>query len=205
LRKSVRRSESGFLTVDFMMAMIVTLGCMMLLLRITVSLISVQMAQYIVYAAARAHAAGDLTEQDQIAAGELKYKKLLSNAGIMAGFLKPGNTIQKNGVIGNFNEIYSPPPGDDGTDENGTPFVGARSEVKLPRLGFSVPFLGRTADADEEFKAYVNAMIFREPSNDECRRFFQPTRYQTILNLDGRFNRAAGNATDYVPMEDSGC
>ncbi len=205
MKKISRRSESGFLTVDFMMAMIVTIGCMMLLLRITVSLISVQMAQYIVYAAARAHSAADLTEQDQIAAGELKYKKLLSNAGIMAGFLKPGATIQSNGVIGNFNSIYNPPSGDDGTDENGTPFVGARSEIKLPRLGFSIPFLGRTADADEEFKAYVNAMIFREPSNDECRRFFQPARYQTILNLDSRFTKAANFATDYVPLEDSGC
>lgn len=188
-----------------MMAMIVTLGCMMLLLRVTVSLISVQMAQYIVFAAARAHSAGDLTQQDQFEAGELKYKKLLGNEGIMAGFLKAGSTIQKSGVIGNFNDIYSPPSGDDGTDENGTPFVGARSEIKLSRLGFSVPFLGRTADADEEFKAYVNAMIFREPSNEECRRFFQPTRYQTILNLDPRFGRASGFASDYVPLEDSGC
>lgn len=201
----MRNSQRGFLTVDFMMAMIVTLGCMMLLLRVTVSLISVQMAQYIIYATARAHSAGDLTEQDQVSAGVLKYKNLLSNAGIMAGFLKPGVTIDKTPVIDNFNNLYQPRPEYDGNAESGTPFVGARTEIKLSRLGFSVPFLGRTADADEEFKAYVNAMLFREPSNEECRRFFQPTRYQTILNLDPRFGRASGSATDYVPMEDSGC
>jgi hypothetical protein len=198
-------SEGGFLTVDFMLAMIVTLGCMMLLLRISISLVSVQVAQYVAYAAARAHSAGDLTKQDQIDAGELKYKSLLKDRGLMAGFFKPGVNIQPSGIIGEFNSIYSAPSGDDGTDDNGTPFVGARTEIKLPRLGFSMPFLGRTSDEDEDFKSYVNAMIFREPSNEECRQFFQPNRYETILRLDGRFNDASGFAADYVPLEDSGC
>ncbi len=189
-----------------MMGMIVTIGCMMLLLRISVSLISVQMAQYIAFAAARAHSAADVTPQDQVSAGEAKYKKLLNDAGIMAGFLKAGDTIQNNGVIGIFNSVYHPAPGDEGSDENGTPFVGVRSEIKLPRFGFSIPFLGRTADTDEDFKAYVNAMQFREPSNEECRRFFQTDRYQFILRLESRFGAGAGGySTDYVPMEDSGC
>lgn len=199
------RTQGGFLTVDFMLAVIVTIGCMMLLLRVTVSLISVQMGQYIVYAAARAHSAGDVTEQDQKDAGEKKYKQLLGTKGIMAGFLRAGQTIQKNGVIGNFNDTYNPPADYTGSAESGTPFVGARAEIKLSRLGFSIPFLGRTGDQDEEFKSYVNAMIFREPSNQECRQFFQSQRYQTILSLDPRFGTASSGATDYVPMEDSGC
>lgn len=205
MKKNLMRSQRGFLTVDFMLAVIATLGCMMLLLRVTVSFVSVQMAQYIVYAAARAHSAADVTPQDQVDAGEQKYKSLLNSAGIMAGFLKAGQTLQKSGVIGNYNDLYSPPAGNDGSLESGIPFVGARAEVKLSRLGFSVPFLGRTSDEDEEFKSYVDAMLFREPSNEECRKFFQNQRYQTILSLDGRFSKASGFATDYAPMEDSGC
>jgi hypothetical protein len=205
MRKKSLRSDKGFLTVDFMLAMIVTLGCMMLLLRITVSLVSVQMAQYIVYATARAHSAADVSRQDQIANGEEKYKKLLSNAGIMAGFLSPGSTIDKRVALGDHSDIYNPSPEYVGDRESGTPFVGARTEIKLPRLGFSVPFLGRTSEQDEEFKANVNAMMFREPTNRDCHQFFQMTRYQTILNLDPRFRKAAGYASEYVPQEDSGC
>ncbi len=198
--------QKGFITVDFMLAMIVTLGCMMLLLRVAVSLVSVQIAQYIAFAAARAQSAGDLTQEVQIANGEEKYKKLLKVEGLVAGFLKPGLTIQRSGVIGQFDQIYSPPPESDGTSEKGLPFVGARVEIKLLRLKFNIPFLGRTADDDQDFKTHVNAMIFREPSNEDCRNFFRNSRYSAILELDSaRFGRASGYASQYVPMEDSGC
>lgn len=198
-------SERGFLTIDFLFAIMATLGCMMLLLRVTMALVSVQISQYIVYAAARAHSAADISEADQKDAGEEKYASLLKDAGLMVGFLIPGQTIQKDGVIGEFNSIYSPPSGEDGTAELGIPFVGARSEIKLPRLGISVPIFGKTADSDLEFKTYVNAMLFREPSQTECREFYKVQRYDAILKLDNRFSKASSYIKDYVPMEDSGC
>ncbi len=199
-------NQKGFLTVDFLFAVIVCIGCLMFLLRVSISLVSTQVAQYIVYAAARAHSAGDISKQDQVDAGELKYQDLLKEAGLVAGLLKPGENIQKSGVIGNFNAIYSP-SSDDGSSESGTPFIGARSEIKLSRLGMSIPFLGKTSDGEEEFKAYVNAMLFREPSSEECQKFFKKEhRYDIILKRDGaRFSQASGFSSAYVPMEDSGC
>ena len=200
-----RNSQQGFLTVDFLFAIIACIGCLMFLLRISISLVSAQVAQYIVYSSARAHSAGDISKQDQIDAGELKYKTLLKEAGLVAGLLTPGESIQKSGVIGNFNSIYSPP--EDGSAESGTPFIGARSEIKLPRLGMTVPFLGKTSDGEEEFKANVSAMIFREPSSEECQTFYKKeNRYEEILKRDSaRFGQAGSFSSAYVPMEDSGC
>lgn len=206
MRKTPQGSQKGFLTIDFMMAMVVTIGCMLLLLRVSLSLISVQIAQYLVFAAARAQSAADLTEQDQIQAGEKKYQSLMKNQGLMAGFFNNGTDLQKKGVIGDFGRVYGPNPSTDGGRESGLPFIGARAEVKLLRLGFTVPFLGTTNKDDNEFQAFVGAMQFREPSQDKCRSFFDRTnRYQAIMNLDTRFRKAQQFQTDYVVMEDSGC
>lgn len=200
-----RNTQQGFLTVDFLFAIIACIGCLMFLLRISISLVSAQVAQYIVYSSARAHSAGDISKQDQIDAGELKYKNLLKEAGLVAGLLTPGENIQKSGVIGNFNNVYGPP--EDGSAESGIPFIGARSEIKLPRLGMTVPFLGKTSDGEEEFKANVSAMIFREPSSEECQTFYKKeNRYEEILKRDSaRFSQAGSFSSAYVPMEDSGC
>jgi len=202
-----RNNQNGFLTVDFLFAIIVSIGCLLLLLRVSISLVSVQVAQYVVYAAARAHSAGDITKQEQIDAGEKKYKSLLQDSSLVGGLLKPGDGIQKSGVIGNFNSIYNPPVDNDGSNETGLPFIGARSEIKLPRLGFKVPFLGKTSDGEDEFKAHVSAMLFREPSSEDCRNFYKKeNRYGEILKRDSaRFNQASSFSDAYVPMEDSGC
>jgi hypothetical protein len=199
-------NQHGFLTVDFLFAVIVCIGCLMLLLRVSISLVSAQVAQYVVYSAARAHSAGDVTKQDQIDAGEMKYKNLLKDSGLIVGLLKPGESIQKTGVIGNFNNIYNP-PSQDGSAESGTPFIGARSEIKLPRLGMTIPFMGKTSDGEETFKANVSAMLFREPSSEECQKFFKKeNRYDQILNRNGsRFGQASSFSSAYVPIEDSGC
>jgi hypothetical protein len=182
---------------------------MTLLLRVSLSLISVQIAQYVAFASARAHSVGDLTPGDQIEAGEAKYKELLKNSGLMGGFFTPGDNLQKANVIGNFNDIYQPAPGGEGSIESGgLPFVGARVQIKLKRLLFTIPFMGRTADADEDFATHVTAMQFREPSNEECRRFFSSSRYELIRGLDhSRFSHGSvtGRSTEYVPLEDSGC
>ncbi len=198
-------SERGFLTVDFMLAIIATLGCMMFLLRLSMSLVSVEIAQYIVYASARAHSAADISRDDQKAAGEAKYQELISDIGLVGGFFKVGETLQKSGVIGEYTATYQAESGREGNAESGTPFVGARSEIKLPRLGMKIPMLGKTNPEDNEFKSYVNAMLFREPSQRECQDFYKIQRYEAILRLDGRFGKAGSFGKDYVPMEDSGC
>ncbi len=199
------KSEGGFLTIDFMVAIIVTLGCMMFLMRISLSLVSVEIAQYIVYASARAHSAADITKEDQKDAGEAKYQELISQSGLIGGFFRVGETLQKSGVIGEYTETYKADSARNGNDVSGTPFVGARSEIKLPRLGMKIPMLGKTNPEDNEFKSYVNAMIFREPSQSECLNFYKMQRYEAILNLDSRYSKASSFSKDYVPMEDSGC
>ena len=200
-----RKSQAGFLTVDFMLAMIVTLGCMLLLMKVSLSLVTVQMAQYVAFAVARAQSASDITADDQKVAGLLKYKNLLKKRDIASGFLLPGQTVSKDAEIRDLSDLFPPAPGSDGNAEAGLPAWGARIEVTLQQLTF-IPFLGKTRDSEDEYKANVNAMLFREPSQQECQAFFGPNRYEKILSLDAaRFGKAGAGLQNYVPMEDSGC
>ncbi|MEY4617253.1 MAG: hypothetical protein RJB66_2213 [Pseudomonadota bacterium] len=199
-------SQGGFLTIDFMLAMVVTIGCMLLLLQVSLSFVTAELAQYVVYAAARAQSAGDVTKADQISAGEKKYKALLNNRDIAAGFLIPENTIKKVVSIGDHQNIYVPASGFDGTSDAGLPSWGARTQITLKRLSF-IPFLGSLSESGSDFDANVSGLMFREPSNQECREFFQVQRYNEILSRDSRFSQAnKGNFLQaYVAMEDSGC
>lgn len=199
-------SQGGFLTIDFMLAMVVTIGCMLLLLQISLSFVTAELAQYVVYAAARAQSAGDVTKADQISAGEKKYKDLLNKKEIAAGFLIPGETIKKAISIGDHQNFYPPRAGYDGTGDAGLPSWGARTQITLKRLSF-IPFLGSLSQSGSDFDANVSGLMFREPSNQECRAFFQVQRYNEILSRDSRFGQAnKGNFLQaYVAMEDSGC
>jgi hypothetical protein len=199
-------SQAGFLTVDFMLAMVVTIGCMLLLLQVSLSLVTAELAQYVVYAAARAQSAGDVTKADQVDAGSKKYKALLNNRDIAAGFLLPNETIDKSVIIGDHKNLYVPASGYDGSGEAGLPAWGAKTQITLKRLSF-IPLLGKISQSGSDFQANVNGLMFREPSNQECRAFFQVHRYEEILNRDGRFQQAnkGGFLQSYVAMEDSGC
>lgn len=200
-------NQQGFLTVDFMFSMVATLGCLLLLLRVSIGLMSVQIAQYVVFAAARAHAAGDLTEADQVQAGEKKYAALTRNRKLMAGFFSSSKQIQKNNVIDDFKSEYNPTINNDGTAETGLPFVGARAQLALSLLKFSVPFLGSTEEEGANSPAFVSAMIFREPSQEECRLFFKESnRYEAIIQKSSRYRNAKRQGpSHYTSMEDSGC
>lgn len=201
-------SSPGFITVDFMLAMIVTLGCMLLLLRVSLSLVSAQLAQYVVYAAARAQSAADESREVQIQAGQDKYKKLLATRGLAAGFLLRGETIDKDASVGDHSQVYpSASASTDGNQEAGIPSWGARAQITLRSLSF-IPFLGKMTESEDEFKAHVTALIFREPSYKECRSFFEAGRYEELLNRDGRFSQARNGVSindAYVALEDSGC
>lgn len=208
MRREKGKREGGFLTVDFLLAIVATISCMLFLLRLSLSFVTVELAQYVLYATARAQAAGDVSSDEQKIAGEEKYKKLLKTPEIAAGFLRPGSTISKNVTIGDLSNYYAPSGVNDGTNEMGLPMWGARSELTIKQAEF-VAFLGRAANTNDEYKAGVNGIIFREPSSEECRRFFKEINpFQLLVDRDGsgRFRRAqSAGSPSYVPMEDSGC
>jgi hypothetical protein len=212
-RRNLFRNSNGLLTVDFIFGVIITFVIMVTLFRVCYSLVVVEVAQYIAYSTARAHAVGDIDVAAQRKAGMDKYKELKNNPAWQHLFkdafeMNKDNdlSILKSGEAagGAFGEyqfgIY------DGSQLSGIPFIGTVLKIKLSWLNVNVPFLGRTADNDEEFRTKLTAFLIREPTNRECRDFME-SRYDEILKLDSKFmsSPASQGKSLYVPMEDNGC
>jgi hypothetical protein len=210
--KQVLKNSKGLLTVDFMFGIIITFVIMLTLFRVCYSLLVVEVAQYIAYSTARAHAAADIDLPSQREAGMKKYKELKNNP-VWQHLFKDAFELNKDNDLsllksgeaagGSYTEyMYNDR---DGSELNGIPFIGAVLKIKLSWLNMNVPFLGRTADADEDFKTKITSLLLREPSARECRDFME-SRYDEILKLDTtRFSPANSTKHAYVPMEDNGC
>lgn len=209
--QKLKSRNDGFMSVDFLFGIVITFTIMLALFRICYSLLMVEVAQYIAYSTARAHAVADINVEEQRKAGMNKYKELKNNPAWAHLFKdafqmnKETDRIIRSGEAdgGTFDDYVF--GSFDGTELSGIPFIGVVLNIKLTWLNMSIPFLGRTSDADEEFKTNITGFVFREPSFRECREFME-ARYEEILRLDpSRFSKAQSAKQGYVALEDNGC
>lgn len=73
-----RKNESGQITIDFLFALILTLGFFVLLFTMTFTLTVVEIAQYITFSAARAMSASNKDPTVQVEVARRKYGSLLA-------------------------------------------------------------------------------------------------------------------------------
>ena len=91
--------------------------------------------------------------------------------------------------------------------ENRHPWTGARANLHLKLFeSIQIPFLGKIAPANSDvFNFPIRAFILRNPSQEECLKFFKvENRFvQGIQKLEEGRWQSLGNS--YVPIEDNGC
>lgn len=209
LTKPISNSR-GLLTADFLFSMVLCSGICMVLFVLNISLAMAEVAQYMVFSTARAHAAAHVDQDKQEELGKDKYRELLNNPVLKplfsaagANWFKLSETpdIRGGGATGrSFSEFYPD------TVPDRVPQIGARIQFSPRILNIKVPFLGSTAeDPDAPFTAHLTGLLIREPSQREC--FDQiKSRYSSILNLDPRFKElGSSGANKYFPSEDNGC
>lgn len=214
-RKNILRNRQGFLSVDFLFAMILAAVMCMLMFAFTTTLSMIEIAQYIAFSTARIHAAAHETPeiQQQLARAKFEsYKsarlfpslsRLLTNDWFDMD--SKSLEIKAGGSSGTFNSDY-------GFEPDRLPQTGVRFRLQAKLLKMNLPFMG-SIDRDDEFSTRLTGFIFREPSAKECRdQMTYEARFRTILNLDPRFNRLIGDQrqvdspqTSYFPLEDNGC
>jgi hypothetical protein len=207
---SVIRNSAGFLTADFLFAIIIASGLCMVFFCLTFTLSMVEVGQYIAFSVSRAHSAGHKTQDDQIAMAKSKFAALQKNKVLRPlfsnGWFEITNLdVRSGGVTGkDFSDRYPRGP----ASEPFIPQVGVRLNFEAKMLSAQVPMLGKT-DSGNGFKAFLTGMLIREPSSEECFNQIRKERYKAILKLDkdNRFEKIAGSGSekDYVPMEDNGC
>lgn len=199
------------ISADFIFSFVLAFGLCSVLFVVTYTFAMTEVAQYVVFASSRAHAAAHVDVATQAQMGKDKFDELLANKVLAPMFKADGwfvlnNLDIRSGGAGGktFDNEYS------GYRER-IPFIGVRADFEPRILSIRVPFLGTTNNPDGGgYKAKLTAFIIREPSQKECWEQQVKLRYRAILELDQRYKgsgtvNALAGVEKYVPMEDNGC
>lgn len=205
----MRRNERGVVTTEFIFAIVICAGLSALLFSVTYTLSVIEVTQYVVYSAARAQVPSNTNPDLQREAARAKFKQLTTGKSAIAT-LYSGNWFAVGKAEGL--DIRSGRTGDGRTFGNDLAggadlrswFIGVSTPFTAKILNFKLPFLGSTNpdDDDNSFKTHVSAMLIREPSQKECKDFFEKRRSALGQLPSGQhFYQPAS----YLPVEDNGC
>ncbi len=217
------------MTAEFLFAFTMVIGSGILIFALTFALTTVEIAQYIVWSTARAHAVGNIDPDSAIKAGETKYENLTAAFPLLTGngsdspwFKMPTVADRGDLVIGDIaDSIKKKDSAIDAANaaepggEVRHPWIGVESTIELKLLsGLNIPFLGKITDTPDEFKFPIRGILFRHPSTVECTNFFKNKFTQGVKILPQEnsgmqftpWKSLSGSAdTAYAPMEDNGC
>lgn len=202
-------NSRGIISTEFIFALTLSVGLCIVLFALNFTLAMAEVAQYIAFSSARAHAAGHFKTENQQDAARVKFNSLINNPVLKPLFNNPDGgwfalnelDIRSGGADGNdFSEFYP--------TEQDRIQVGVRFNFSPKILNLKIAFLGSTSEdtAGNAFSAKITGLLTREPTYDECWNLQVKNRYEAILNLDPRY-KVLGNAqkNKYIPTEDNGC
>lgn len=207
------QNSRGMITAEFIFALVLSAGLCIVLFALNFTLSMAEVAQYVAFSSARAHAAGHVDQDKQEQLAKEKYRSLLNtpalknlfNNGAEGWFILSADLdVRGGGPSGRSFEDY---PNFQTPDGDRVPQVGVRFDFQPRILNLKLPFLGSTSeDPDAGFSTKITGMLIREPTQKECWELQVRQRYKEILNLDSRFRiLGASGENKYVPMEDNGC
>jgi hypothetical protein len=199
--KKHKQNQSGILTVDFIMALLISFGLGMILMAMSFTLTVVEVAQYAAYSAVRTMSAAHVSEDRQIENGRKKFDSL-TKAGSFGGLFTSG--WFELGVAefraGN-GKIFGNPPS--GGQFRRIYFIGMSVPLKVRILEINIPLIGKTGE-EGDFSTSINAFLLREPSQDECFKFFE-SRKQGFRASQFPSAQTFYDPNALVRMEDNGC
>ena len=204
------QNSRGMITAEFIFALVLSAGLCIVLFALNFTLSMAEVAQYVAFSSARAHAAGHIDQDKQEQLAKEKYRALLNTPAL--------KNLFNNGAEGWF--ILSAEPDVRGGGATGRSFneyptqvadrvpqVGVRFDFQPRILNLKLPFLGSTSeDPDAGFSTKITGLLIREPTQFECWNLQVRQRYKAILDLESRYRiLGASGENKYAPMEDNGC
>lgn len=204
------RNKNGFLTVEFSVALLLSVAFSIMFFVLAFTLSSTFVAQYIAFSVGRIYSGGHVSVGEQEALAKKKFTKIMGKPGLGKWFSKDwfklGYDSQpfRSGVNG---DIFSEYAGSTTGAKLATTGVRLVYETKMFNLNLGP--LGSTNPQGESFKAKVTGFMLRNPTQEECQKYMKvENRHRALLDIDQRFHqydRAPGSNPKYVPMEDNGC
>ena len=196
-----KKSSQGFLTVQFMLALVFIMFFIVSFLGLALTLVHASLTQYLTYSSARKLALGDETKFSQKDAAKNKYLSIrqgLFNTAFQSSASSDWFYISDAGI--GLNPNYSDQ--DDGARRL---FFGSNVEFKSKITNFQVPLWTDKTSGDLE--TYIGSYLGREPSREECENFFQNLALP-IGTSDG-YPSVIGNQTvtpiHFTNFSDNGC
>ena len=149
------KSQSGFVTAEFMFAVVIAFGMTILTFAFTFTLSTVEVTQYVLFSAARAHSAANYDKESQQKQARLKYTSLVKSKVLSPLFnngwfeiAKPEQIEIRSGDGVNFEREYSTSTGDSRHN-----MQGVRGFITAKILQMRLPMIGDITPDDDGFKA----------------------------------------------------
>lgn len=177
-RKPNIRNNSGFITAEFLFAFVMVIGIGMFIFAFTFSLATVEISQYIIWSTARAYASANISKADAFDDATAKFNNLTKEFPLLTGVNSnsPWFTLTDLKIGDDLSDGTDPTlnlPASDRTNENRQPWTGASAQLQMTLFAnMHVPFLGKVSTDPSQFKFPVRAFLIRQPSQEECRKFF---------------------------------
>lgn len=203
-------NENGFLTIDFIFAILVSIALSMLFFVLAFTLSAAEVAQYIAYSVGRTYSAGHINIAEQESLARKKMTQLMSTPGMGKLFQQDWFKLSFDSIAfrsGHHGEIY----GEYESEADGTRLIatGTRLVFQTNLFNMKLGFLGSTNPSGDAFTSKVTGFMLRNPTQDECQKFMSvETRHRAIIELDERYkmyDKSPGSNSKYLPMEDNGC
>ncbi len=211
--KTSLSNQSGFITLDFIFAFVLVMGFSALLFALSMTLTTIEITQYITFAAAKNYSAGHVNVILQERAARLKYKELIESPVFAPLYTNGWFEISRNEglMVGNMAAVfpeYAPP-----TPDQPNLFYGVGTPFIARMLDFHIPFFGSTTETGDGngggFKTFIGSYLSREIANDECLRLFNQRRWEKIRNLPvsgaSSYSTSTPGPEAYVVISDNGC
>lgn len=204
--KGRMKSEAGFITMDFLFAIVITFGMSIVLFAMTYTLSVVEVTQYITFSSARAQAAGNKDVQTQIEEAKKRYTKLMNDRRVSSifgtGWFEVSPVAQLDVRSGETNFAQDYPSSATGSTRE--VYSGVRTNLHARILEMNLPLLGKLGE-DDAMTLRVNSFLIREPSAQECRDFMRQ-KADAVWNIDdNRFAKFRPPSTPSTVWEDNGC
>lgn len=206
------KNQAGFLTIDFLFALIIAFGMSAILFALSFTLMVTEVTQYVAFSSARAFIAANLDPAKQKELARKKYENLVisSNSKISNFYQngwfevpKPNDLDIRAGQGINDKDFMAELAGTNNRSKERTIFTGVSIALEAKLLEMNIPFLGRTADQDSKtFQTRVNGILIRESTFEECKSWYEERKAALSALPSGR---KFFEQKDLIMMEDNGC
>lgn len=204
------RNQKGFITIDFIFALVLVMGFTGVLFKLMFSLSVASITQYVTFATARNYVAGHVTPQLQEERAILKYNELVSHPVFKPLYSNGWYAIDAKPDIGDISRLI--PAYQQSNGDLAQQFWGAAVRFNAKVLDFNIPFFGSTSPetngSGEGFTATLGSYLGREVSESECLEFVSQ-RWRVIRSLSSASGGAPYNTgsseSGYMPIADDGC